>query len=131
MNELQIVQKWLLKFLFNKDPLTCTNHLHQEIRILKLTDLHKFMLLKFVHDCLNEKTPPTFRFYFKYQSSSYHTRQYRKLDIQRSRLAIGQSRISSIGADLWNKVDNEITSLPNKTSFQNKLMDIYLAQYNM
>ena len=44
---------------------------------------------------------------------------------------MGQSRIKSIGADLWNKVDSGTTSLPNKTSFQNKLMEIYLAQYNM
>ena len=128
LNKLQVVQNRLLKFLFGKHYLTNTNELHNEINILKLSDLRKLSITKIVHDCLNDKLPTSFNNYFKYKSGRT-TRQSCDLDPPFSRLAIGQSRVAYTGCQIWNTIDHSISSLPNKKHFQKTLTKHYISQY--
>ena len=130
MKKLQIVQNKLLKFLFKKGPLTGTDELHHEIRILQLKDLFEFSLAKLVHDCLNDNCPPSFSNYFQFRPPSLLSRVMDTLTIPKSKKGVGQSRVECKGAKIWNKTDKSITSLPNRNSFKKTLMDSILAKYN-
>ena len=126
MNKLQILQNRLLKFLFNKPLLYPTNQLHNEIIILKIKNLFDFSVSLFVHDCLQGKVPEPLSNYFKYKVTRYPQRQGQigKLDIPKSRISIGQARVKSIGATIWNKIDLSISSVNDKNKFKVALLEI-------
>ena len=64
-NRLQIVSNKLLKILFNMSPFHSTNQLHKELDILKVKDVYKSCVLKFVFLCLNHTPLRMFNNYFQ------------------------------------------------------------------
>ena len=100
------------------------------MKILKLNDLSEFSIAQFVNDCLSKRCPASFLDYFKYKTSQYHTRQEHQLEIPRSRLKIGQSRVECKGAKLFNSFDNPIAFQTNRYKFRQIMMSHYISKYH-
>ena len=128
LKKIQTVQNGLLKFLFNKRRLHVTNSLHHEIKILKLKDIFDLSISLLVHDCLHGKCPSSFTYYFT-RKRSRSLRQVNKLELPRSRLTMGQSRIECRGPNIWNGINITISSLTERNPFKNELITDKLNRY--
>ena len=84
--------------------------------------------MSYLYHCLNDEVPPSFEDYFK-RRHTRQTRQQNKLEVPRSRLVIGQSRIECKGPNLWNKIDSRISSLTERNPFKNELVTDKLNAY--
>ena len=54
LNRVQVMQNKLLKVLYELPYRTSTDTLHCRLRILKVLDVYKLRILKFVHESINE-----------------------------------------------------------------------------
>ncbi len=66
LKQLQIVQNWTLKILFNRDLYEPTNMLHSDFSILKVSDICLKNTLLFVHKQLQGKLPDIFNSYYMF-----------------------------------------------------------------
>ena len=103
-------------------------------KILKLEDLFRFEIAKFMHQFTCKKLPTNFNHYFTYISavSSHATSHSSNNDIFLPRLhsARTQRSIKFIGAKLWNDIPFEIKKLAfNK--FKESYKSLLLNNYNV
>ena len=89
------------------DNIICLNH-----RILKLDDLYKFELGKFMHQFYNGKLPNSFAGYFQDVASSHHhyTCSATNLNykVNKCKKRVGQCSVRHLGVKLRNKLPREM-----------------------
>ena len=64
LDRVQILQNKLLKLLLRLHPLTSTNSIHNNMKILKIKDVYDLSLCVFVHRNLQGDCPPALKRYF-------------------------------------------------------------------
>ena len=130
-NRLQIVSNKLLKILFNMSPFHSTNQLHKELDILKVKDVYKSRVLKFVFQCLNHTMLCMYNNYFQ-KRRSLHDRNLRDMKnlhvpVGYSAIALSSTRIN--GAKLWNELPLEIRKIDDAICFKNSLKSHFMESY--
>lgn len=128
LSKIQILSNKLLKFLLKRHPRTPTNHLYNELKILKVTDIFEVNVLAFVKKCLYGQCPTIFQNYYTYQQHNYPSREP-KLYIHRHRTNLAANSLKIKGASLWNNLDTEIKGKAALKSFKRILKVHYLSKY--
>ena len=128
LSKIQILSNKLLKFLLKRHPRTPTNHLYNELKILKVTDIFEVNVLAFVKKCLYGQCPTIFQNYYTYQQHNYPSREP-KLYIHRHRTNLAANSLKIKGASLWNNLDTEIKGKAKLKSFKRILKLHYLGKY--
>ncbi len=88
LDKIKIVQKRVVRSIYDAEYNEYTHTLFTELGLLKLEDIYKYEISKFMYYYLNKTTPLTFQLNIKYGSNvhSYSTRQAKALRIPRHRL---------------------------------------------
>ena len=131
INKIQLLQNRILKTLFNKDWYINTNLLHRELQILKVADIVKLFVLKFVHNCKTGCAPDIFQTYYipRYNIHTKNTRYCDNFELPICNTSTyGQASIRYIGAKMYNGLPNSIKDTGNCKKFNN-IVKIMLLEY--
>ena len=126
-----MLQNRILKTLFNKDWYINTNLLHRELQILKVADIVKLFVLKFVHNCKTGCAPDIFQTYYipRYNIHTKNTRYCDNFELPICNTSTyGQASIRYIGAKMYNSLPNSIKDTGNCKKFNN-IVKIMLLEY--
>ena len=120
LNKIQFLQNQLLKVLSNKKFRFSTDKLHNEFDILKVQDMLNQEILSFVFKYSINSLPPAFNNYYETLASTHglNTRHGGNLRKVRYETNMGALSIKVHGPELWNRLDNNIKSLPNVKCFK-------------
>ena len=123
VNKVQVICNKLLKILMQKDRNYSTNQLFKENKLLKIEDMHQFVILQLVHKSLygNDNTPETTKSYFHRISHRYDVRHNLLVNIPRVKSAIGSTGTYWFGAKIWNSLPYDIRQVEDLHHFKQKL----------
>ena len=131
LNKVQIIQNKLLKTLYQLPYRTNTNELHTALNILKVEDIHKAQILKFVYESLNGLSITQFKSYYQLQNRlhDHDTRERFRLRVQLIRTRYGEYSLLYRGPFLWNKLDKDLQGTKSLFSFKKKLKKFFIDNY--
>ena len=149
INKILVLQKRALIIITHNDtfpsvpgPLYPTDPLFYKMEILKVQDVFKLQVSKFIFDCLQLNTPTIFHNWFRlnYTIHKYNTRStFFDIDneINSNNLFIINARTTHYGLKLlkvsgpkiWNLIPNHIRSTQSVCSFKRYLKKYLIAQY--
>ena len=149
INKILVLQKRALIIITHNDtfpsvpePLYPTDPLFYKMEILKVQDVFKLQVSKFIFDCLQLNTPTIFHNWFRlnYTIHNYNTRStFFDIDnvINSNNLFIINARTTHYGLKLlkvsgpkiWNLIPNHIRSTQSVCSFKRYLKKYLIAQY--
>ena len=116
-----IRQKRVLRTISNAAPRDSTSPLFKNLKLLKLSDIFKFELLKYMFIHKNDDI-------FKVR----HTRSLRNSDLlvgTRHRLSKTQQAVTFIGPKEWNNLPMLVRNAKSLNSFKNLLKEHILQTY--
>ena len=126
-NRIFVLQKKILRCINFKGYLAHTEGLFKKNSILKLMDLRRFEMCKFVYVELHVTQLFNLRSHFHLHS--YWTRNRSNLLPNISRTRIASNFVLTIGIQFFNSLDVSIKSAPNSSSFKFRLRNCLLNQY--
>ena len=131
LQPLRVLQNRALRHISRASLYTRMDGLYLNYRILKLNDLYRFELGKFMHQFFNNSLPNSFSGFFQELSQIRQrvTRASARGDynVLRCKKASGQKSIKYQGAKLWNKLSNDIR-LAGKNIFKKQLKSWIFAE---
>merc|ERR1712240_847873 len=101
------LQNKRLKILLPRRCRYSTNSLHNELNILKVTDVANLNSLTFVHNFFQDKLPQMFKRYYKLFGDlhAFNTRgSTNQIVIEKLNSNIGHSTMKIRGTKLWNQI---------------------------
>ena len=131
LNKIQTLQNKLLKVLYIRPYRTNSSVLHHELGLLKIIDIFKVSILKFVFKVLNKEIIKQFFNYFETRERlhDHDTRHKKLLHVKDYNTNFGITRIAIKGAFLWNQYasDKKIRSLYMlKRAMKIRFLDLYV-----
>ena len=123
MKRIQTLQNQLLKVLSGKNYRFSTDKLHDEFELLKIKDITKQEIASFVHKFFSNSLPVVFSGYFETLASNHNrnTRNgYKLIKIQNHSTNFAAASIKIQGAKIWNKLDNNLKTMPKIKGFRKK-----------
>ena len=103
------------------------------MKILKLYDIHKMELAKFMFKLKNQLLPENFNPLFVSVSAihKYNTRinQSDNKFLPRERTLLGQQKLEYKGVKIWNNLPNCIKYIPTLSKFSHSLKETILESY--
>ena len=131
ITRIQTMQNKLLKVLFKRPFRTPTIDLHNEYKLLKVEDIYRLNLMKFVFNSVRKQSISQFHKYFKFQRTihSHETRQQTLLYFERPRTAFGENSIKHTGATIWNSLDPSLHKSKSINTFKKCLKNALLSKY--
>ena len=121
----------MIRIIHNK-PYNChTNELFKISKILKLPDLYKLQLSKFMYKHTNLSLPGALRDIFTPNRAihDYNTRNRNDPCIQLHKSNIVHQNITHCGPLLWNNIPNKVKQTPTMASFKRNYKSILLDKY--
>ena len=117
--------------------------LFQQLEFLKISDIYKVQLSKFIHECENGHAPEQFNTWFAHNNEIHD--HYTRSNVQiindnvlsTTNLFIpfartthcGLNSIKVMGPKIWNEIPNKIRSIKSKRGFLDNLKLYYLSIY--
>ena len=148
INKILVLQKRALRIITNDvfpsvpGPLYPTDPLFYKLEVLKIQDVFKLQVSKFIFNCLQLNTPTIFQNWFKlnYTIHNHTTRStffYINNEIISNNLFILNARTTHYGLKLlkvsgpkiWNLIPNHIRSIQSGCSFKRILKKHLIAQF--
>ena len=127
---LQILQNKLLRVLTKKGPRYSTNLIHNEMELLKISDIYETEVLSFVYNCVHKNVPDALGNYFTIMSDIHNFNTRNKNHMLRDpclKSKIGRLSVKQRGVQLWNKLEKAIKSADNPKAFRKKIKDTVLS----
>ena len=127
IKKLQVVQNKLLKTLSGKSYRYSSRVLHNELKLLMVTDIYKLQLSLFVFKQRNRLLPQVFHNYYQTNGEVglRSIRQENNLFVQFVKTTTGCKSTSITGAKIWNAIPRDIKSANSLGQFK-KLHRQYL-----
>ena len=128
-------------FLAVPGPLVASNPIFSHLKILKVTDVFKLQISKFVFKCINHLTPNNFHDWFKMNSTVHGHRTRYNYDINKNlfhnKISLyyvrtsnyGLKQIRFNGAKIWNSLPQHIMNAPSLASFVKTSKAYYISNY--
>ena len=133
ISKIQVLQNKLLKVLSGNKFRYPTDKLHNEFGLLKVADIASQEILTFTYNYFSNNLPSVFQNYFVTfaESHAIGTRNSKNhiRKIKRN-THMGANSVKAKGAELWNNLINDITTVPNTKQFRKKYKE-YLLPYNI
>ena len=117
------LQKRILRIIFDQPFRAHTNELFLRSKILKLQDVHSFLLSQFIYKNLSK--------FENISSQAYVTRQSSSLRPSFQRLALAQKSIYYAAPTAWNLIPLDIRQLECFRRFKIELRNYYLSSYSL
>ena len=117
------LQKKIIRIITNSDYFAHTQSLFKDTEILKLFDINKLHIGKYMYKLINNNIiPPR-------PQHTYPTRTRNDLRTPLHHLTIFQHSLSFMGPKIWNSVPDHIKSLPTLNSFKKQYKKHIISQY--
>ena len=131
IDKIQILQNKLLKTLYKLPYVTDTNKLHTRLNILKVKDIYKINVLKFVYESINHTSIEQFHNHYEYQSNrnNANLRNRNLLYPQTSNNKFGESTLKFQGTQLWNSLPVNLRFINSFYSFKKALRQKIMESY--
>lgn len=152
INKLFVLQKKIVRMITYNDktfyetrgPLPHSAPMFKELGFLRIMDIFKLQLFRFIYDCLNGLSPAQFRSWFKLLTDvhNYATRSNAVIEvnteaIQTLKLFVPQARtthyglksINVYGPKKWNEIPNNILTIKSRIGFTKALKKHFLQLY--
>ena len=123
VNKIQTLQNKLLKVLTNKKFRYSTNKLHDDLGILKVTDIANQEISTFVYKYFNNSLPTVFNdYYLLFGNVSGITTRNSNINIRYigRNTRYGENSVKVVGASLWNKLPNEVRNASSIKLFKTR-----------
>ena len=106
LNPLVLLQKRIIRIITGSKRLSHTDPLFRELGLLKLQDVNKFMIGKFMFRWYHNELPNIFYDKFEYVRNvhGYGTRQKDHLYISKVKTERGKNKITYRGPVIWNQI---------------------------
>ena len=121
LQPLVLIQKKCIRVINRAHYLAHTNNLFLESSILKINDIHRFILGIYMY---KEQNNPIF-----FYSSGYNTRNSSNLYSRRQRLNVTQQSIYFKGPGLWNSIPIDIRDSRSLGVFKRKYRKFLIDSY--
>ena len=130
IDRLQIIQNRVIRNMTKSPHFFRLDNHYLNLRILKVQELHKLEVLKFMHSHFNRNLPDYFRTFFELITHAHRTRgiEHGNYVIENCRTSLGQRSIKFIGPKLWNDTTPDCRQL-NKLKFKKHVKTTILANY--
>ena len=131
LNKVQVLQNKLLKVLYKLPFRSDTNVMHSNLDILKVKDIYKYQIQKFVYESLSKTCIPQFHNYYRYVYNVHqiNTRQHNHLHRARVKTKYGEHSLKYYGAGLWNTLNSYIKSSETLDTFKKALRQSIIDNY--
>ena len=123
LKPLKLLQKKLIRIITNSEYLAHTNPLFRQTNILKIDDLHKFILVQYMHK-VRETEPAVFD-----RHHSYYTRYRNDAQASLNRLTLTQHSVSFAGPHAWNELPSDIRNSVDLQQFKRRVKMYYISKY--
>jgi hypothetical protein len=120
------IQKRAIRIINHKPYNDHTNILFKNNQILKVQDIYKLQAALFMHDYKNKKLPNSFQGLFKETISKRQSNYI--IDKCRTTFSYRSPRNSFVR--VWNKLDNQLKNIENRSNFKSRYKNILLGSYN-
>ena len=133
IEKVQILQNKLLKVLYEKPYRTDTNLLHTETNILKVIDIRKINILKFVYMSINKTSIKQFHNHYTFHRNIHNrnSRQSNRLYLDGTpNTKYGESTLHYAGTKLWNSLEDDTRKCPSLYTFKRAIRLSCIARYN-
>ena len=137
------------KFPDTPGPLTDTNPIFRELKLLKIKDIFYLNINKFIHKCINKKAPSNFEDWFSINTYKYTTKSKVSFDKKKivanttwdklntnnlyiphgRTVTMGLNQIKVSGPRIWNSLPISLKTQASITIFIKNLKEFYLDQY--
>ena len=121
ISTLELLQKKIIRIITGSTFLAHTDPLFHRTRILKLCDVHKYLLATYMYKNLTS---------FSTSNHSFNTRQSSNPIVNYPRLTLARHSISHAGPRLWNQLPQDIRNSPSLSSFKSSLKNYFIHSYN-
>ena len=117
--------------LFNLPYRADTNELHYTSKILKVEDIRKVNILKFVYEAINKISIKVFHNYYIFQRDIHNrnSRQNYRIYLNRVNTKYGENTIQYKGAVLWNDLKLNTQKCSSIYIFKKAIKQLYLDKY--
>ena len=122
LNPLIVLQKKLIRIITYQPFLAHTNHLFFQYNILKVPDIHKFMVALYMFK--NRHSPIFVR------QHNYSTRFRNNLLPVFHRLSITQNSLTHMGPNVWNTLPEEVKTSETFHIFKRRVKKFLLSAYH-
>lgn len=131
LNRLFILQKKAIRIITLSDYRAHTSHLFKDLKILTLSDIHRFQLGIFMYKVNNNLLPSLLCRHFSLNSDihDHFTRHSSNLHLYSIRSNIQKKSFSFSGTQLWNYLDNTVKNVPSLAIFSKNLKHLLLSNY--
>ena len=133
LNKVQVLQNKLIKVLYKLPYRTDTDALHSNLDILKVKDICKYQIQKFVYESVNKTCISQFHNYYKCTHNEHNmdTRQENLLYTRIPKTKYGEYSLKHYGADLWNSLNQSIKQKESLLTFKKALRQSIIESYNI
>ena len=133
LKKVQVLQNKLLKVLYKLPFRSDTDVMHLNLDILKVKDIYKYQIQKFVYESLNKTCIKQFHNFYKHNNTIHqlNTRQQSQLHRARVKTKYGEHSIKYYGAGLWNSLDNNIQQSKSLDIFKKALRKSIINRYEI
>ena len=130
-NKIQILQNKLLKVLFNLPYREDTNKLHYTLKVLKVDDIRKANILKFVYEAINKISIKVFHNHYIFHRDIHNrnSRQSYRLYLNRVNTKYGENTIQYKGTKLWNDLKLNTQKCSSIHIFKKAIKQQFLEKY--
>ena len=131
LNSITILQKKAIRCIHKAYYNAHTEPLFYRSNILKLEDIYKFELSKFMFDCINSLLPTRLLDYFTRNANvhTHHTRQSHILHVTPTYGSISEKSVTHMGPKIWSEIPQIFRLHTNKDRFIKLLKMDYISNY--
>ena len=138
LNKLIVLQKKIIRTITGSFYNAHTEPLLKSLKLLKITDIYKLQVAKYVHSYVTNSLPLSLMEIFS-PLNALNTRQgkARKLRIPKTRTIVSTRSIANMGPKIWNSIKPEIylkkypVNIVSKKCFVTRYKNILLDSYEM
>ena len=131
LDKVQVIQNKLLKVLYKLPFRSNTDTLHLNLDILKIKDIYRYQIQKFVYECVNKTCIKQFHNYYRQNHTirELNTRQQNNLYQDPINTKYGECSLKYHGAKLWNSLSANIKLSQSLLSFKKALRQSIIESY--
>ena len=133
LKKVQIIQNKLLKVLFKLPYRTESTVIHRNLEILKVRDIYKHQILKFVYQSINKISIVQFHDYYTMNNIVHHinTRQQYQLHRSNVKTKYGEHALKNYGVVLWNNLTTDIQRSQSLSTFEKAVRKSIITTYSI
>lgn len=129
LKQIETCQNKIIKRLFRYQYLTATEKIYKETKLMSLAQIYKYNTCILVHKLLNKNIHSRITFTKKGQTQKRITKRKNHICLRKPRTNYGRKNILYEGAELYNKLPNDIKEIQSFTLYKKTIKHHILKDF--